>query len=185
MAATEAQEDLIECSVCARCLPSYSFYPKNKQCKQCKEDKRLAKQQGSSLALRQKLLAEQDGKCDICRHPIALTSVELRSGRCYAAVGDHCHVCVKPRGLLCSNCNTAIGLLNEDVKVLDNAIAYLTRWHALHVDCGATRSRKLPQDTKPMGRKKKVWREKKNLQEQQTKEEARDANDIAKSASVP
>lgn len=39
---------------------------------------------------------------------------------------DHCHKTGKVRGLLCSNCNTAIGLLKEDINVLKNAINYLT-----------------------------------------------------------
>jgi hypothetical protein len=38
---------------------------------------------------------------------------------------DHCHTTGKVRGLLCSNCNTAIGLLKDDIDVIASAISYL------------------------------------------------------------
>jgi hypothetical protein len=44
---------------------------------------------------------------------------------------DHCHKTGKVRGLLCSNCNRAIGLLKDDVKVLSQAIEYLKSYSGL------------------------------------------------------
>ena len=38
---------------------------------------------------------------------------------------DHNHTSGKVRGLLCSSCNTAIGLFKEDIQVISNAINYL------------------------------------------------------------
>jgi hypothetical protein len=38
---------------------------------------------------------------------------------------DHCHKTGKVRGILCNNCNTAIGALQEDVNILQNAIKYI------------------------------------------------------------
>lgn len=38
---------------------------------------------------------------------------------------DHCHDSNKVRGLLCSNCNTALGLLNEDVERMKALIQYI------------------------------------------------------------
>lgn len=38
---------------------------------------------------------------------------------------DHCHETNKVRGLLCTNCNRAIGLLKDNVQILKNAIKYL------------------------------------------------------------
>jgi len=40
-------------------------------------------------------------------------------------VVDHCHSTGKVRGLLCSNCNRGIGMLQERVDILQNAIDYL------------------------------------------------------------
>lgn len=67
-----------------------------------------------------------------------MTMLELQGGGCaicggkengrykYLAV-DHCHDSKKIRGLLCGNCNTAIGLLKDDVTVLRKAIEYLSK----------------------------------------------------------
>jgi hypothetical protein len=38
---------------------------------------------------------------------------------------DHDHKTGKVRGLLCSNCNTALGLLRENLQLFDNAVRYL------------------------------------------------------------
>ena len=40
---------------------------------------------------------------------------------------DHCHDSKKPRGLLCHNCNTALGLLREDQQRIINLSQYLER----------------------------------------------------------
>ena len=40
---------------------------------------------------------------------------------------DHCHVTGKVRGLLCCNCNRALGLLKDDPKILANLIDYLNK----------------------------------------------------------
>ena len=51
----------------------------------------------------QSLLALQDGKCAICSR-----SVLGRTGH-----ADHCHDTKKPRGLLCSGCNQAEGMIRR------------------------------------------------------------------------
>lgn len=40
---------------------------------------------------------------------------------------DHCHASGKVRGLLCSNCNTALGLVRDRIEVLERMIGYLKR----------------------------------------------------------
>lgn len=42
-----------------------------------------------------------------------------------AAHVDHCHEAGRVRGVLCFNCNSAIGKLGDDPDVLRRAIAYL------------------------------------------------------------
>ena len=62
------------------------------------------------------LFTKQGGVCAICG----------RESKKSLGV-DHEHKTGKVRGLLCSNCNTAIGQLNDDPKLLLKAIAYLTK----------------------------------------------------------
>lgn len=42
-------------------------------------------------------------------------------------VVDHCHDTGKIRGLLCHNCNRALGLLKDSVHTLESAIDYLEK----------------------------------------------------------
>ena len=39
---------------------------------------------------------------------------------------DHCHKTGKVRGVLCRQCNTGIGQLNDDPKLLQKAVRYLS-----------------------------------------------------------
>ena len=38
---------------------------------------------------------------------------------------DHCHTTNKIRGVLCNNCNTALGLVNDNRQTLQNMLQYL------------------------------------------------------------
>ena len=38
---------------------------------------------------------------------------------------DHCHNKEKIRGVLCNNCNTALGLVGDNVEILSKLIQYL------------------------------------------------------------
>ena len=40
---------------------------------------------------------------------------------------DHDHETNEPRGLLCHNCNTAIGLVGDNLETLSNLIEYLKK----------------------------------------------------------
>ena len=67
------------------------------------------------------LLIAQNGRCAICKLP------PKNNGRTSSANlhVDHCHKTGKIRGLLCTNCNTAIGLLKDSKETLCSAIKYL------------------------------------------------------------
>jgi hypothetical protein len=67
------------------------------------------------------LLGKYDGKCHVCKRPFGKKSPHV----------DHCHNSTLVRGLLCSNCNTAEGLLRTSDVVMqlykymtDNEIFY-------------------------------------------------------------
>lgn len=66
----------------------------------------------------QEILARQNGLCAVCRN--------LHVGRGSRLHVDHCHETGRVRGLLCGNCNTAIGLLKEDPALFEAAVRYLT-----------------------------------------------------------
>lgn len=60
------------------------------------------------------LFAAQDHRCAICR------------GSCGdKPCVDHCHDSGRVRGILCNNCNRALGLFADDRNRLMNAVAYL------------------------------------------------------------
>lgn len=70
------------------------------------------------------MLNAQDGCCAICGNPETAKNPVTQEPRRLAV--DHCHTTGKIRGLLCSACNTAIGLMKDDVVVLQKAIEYLS-----------------------------------------------------------
>lgn len=41
---------------------------------------------------------------------------------------DHCHTHSHIRGLLCTNCNTALGMLKDNIQALERAVDYLRRF---------------------------------------------------------
>ena len=61
------------------------------------------------------MVLSQNNMCAICNKPSDRT-LHI----------DHDHVTGKVRGLLCFNCNLGIGLLQEDLVVLNRAIEYLS-----------------------------------------------------------
>ena len=63
------------------------------------------------LAVRERM--EAGDPCEICGDTTAKMAI------------DHCHDSGKVRGLLCSNCNTALGLLKEDVERMKSMIRYI------------------------------------------------------------
>lgn len=73
----------------------------------------------------ERLKKQQDFRCAICGVVPDSVSSRLHDGFHI----DHCHVSGRVRGLLCSNCNTGIGMLKESEIVLKAAIEYLRRAH--------------------------------------------------------
>jgi hypothetical protein len=73
---------------------------------------------GISLDEYYKLVKKQNGVCAICKQ-------KQRAGRKTRLSVDHCHTTGKVRGLLCDTCNRSIGLLKDNIDVLQNAIQYL------------------------------------------------------------
>ena len=68
---------------------------------------------GITAAEADEMLAAQGGVCAVCR-------------RADPEHVDHDHVTGKVRGMLCFNCNQALGNARDDVRVLQQLIRYLT-----------------------------------------------------------
>lgn len=78
------------------------------------------------------LYRRQRGRCAICRKPgIANGTRQLkRTGSRDTLVVDHDHQTKKIRGLLCWNCNRALGQLDDSPKNFRRAAEYLEEHHA-------------------------------------------------------
>lgn len=72
----------------------------------------------------QEMLDSQQGVCSVCRKP---ETSKHRSGNVASLSVDHDHVTGKVRGLLCRNCNTALGLVSDSPKQLLALADYLQR----------------------------------------------------------
>jgi hypothetical protein len=71
-------------------------------------------------------LKKNKGVCEICGKKNK--GVDKRTGFKRRLCVDHDHRTKKIRGLLCSCCNTAIGLLAENPVLFSKVIIYLKRW---------------------------------------------------------
>lgn len=70
-----------------------------------------------------RMFIEQNGLCKICRQEE--TAVHKKTNKLRLLSIDHCHTTGRVRGLLCGDCNRAIGIMKDDIKRLESAIKYL------------------------------------------------------------
>ena len=139
------------CKKCGESKPlsEYSFKrPKNRKpglqprCKTCSlEDTRIWREKqsidrlkdlyykrtyGMSLEEFNCLLDVQHGKCKLCYRDVSVEG--LGPNR---AVVDHCHKNGQVRGILCNECNRALGYFHDNIQALENAIDYIRNEDAL------------------------------------------------------
>jgi hypothetical protein len=89
----------------------------NKDKRELIKRKSSLKEYGITIEDYDRMFSEQNGKCHICNGV---------SKRKYLSV-DHCHTSNKVRGLLCESCNVGLGMFNDNVAFLKNAIEYLEK----------------------------------------------------------
>lgn len=77
----------------------------------------MKKKYGLTLEDFDRMVADQDSKCAICR--------SVFDGRPHV---DHCHSTGGMRELLCSRCNLAIGQFEDDPDLLRSAAGYVEFW---------------------------------------------------------
>ena len=77
----------------------------------------LKKAYGITLERYSQILSTQNNSCAICKkHKDNFTK---------SLAVDHCHLTGKVRGLLCTNCNRALGNLKDSIDSAINAVTYL------------------------------------------------------------
>ena len=87
-------------------------------------DKELRKNFGISLDDYLAKLDDQFGVCAVCERP----ETAVRNSRKLWLAVDHNHTTNAVRGLLCTNCNVAVGMLCDDPSLLRRAADYLDRY---------------------------------------------------------
>ena len=90
-----------------------------RMCRLCTKQERRSRLYGLSQQQFDARVQEQGGKCAICRKTFtAAQQTHI----------DHDHKTLQVRGILCSRCNLALGLLDDDLARLRAAVDYLDRY---------------------------------------------------------
>ncbi len=126
-----AEKDCLQCKQKMLCLMIKIRQGESKFCsKQCYEDYRksikiddkllnknsqLKNKYKITLEQYNELVIQQNNLCLICKSPPGKKQLFI----------DHCHISGKVRGLLCSNCNTGLGMFKDDPNLMAVAIKYL------------------------------------------------------------
>ena len=115
-----------QCSLCKGYKPIYDFNNQTKAvdgkmayCRDCQKIDKAKRRY--NISEKEYLNLMEIKNCEICGIKLTSEFTPLRSKR----VIDHNHASGKLRGVLCSHCNTGIGLLMENKEILINAIRYL------------------------------------------------------------
>lgn len=125
---------------CGRCLKKLgqTEFGNSSWCKQChrdyaknhhidnwkyRRDRQLQRRFGITQKEYDQMYADQDGRCFICR--LSETKIDSRTGKAQNLCVDHSHETGKVRKLLCNRCNTALGLMEENVELYKQHLSYI------------------------------------------------------------
>ncbi|MGE6697451.1 endonuclease VII domain-containing protein [Hyphomonas sp. NPDC076900] len=118
--------DTRTCNTCGteKLLTKDNFYWRSdnqtfrRECKTCFQEAVLKRRLQVDFKFYHEALSRQNHCCAIC-------GSKLNSSRYTKFAIDHCHRSGKVRGLLCTHCNTGIGLFKESPERLSAALRYL------------------------------------------------------------
>lgn len=122
---TVGNAQVLKCCTCGKTgVASEHFYRQKIRkagfaglCKECQlsanRNNKFLRRYGMTIEQREEVLKNSGGKCAICLGDIKRFHV------------DHCHSTGKVRGVLCGNCNMALGLFRDSQESLSRAIDYL------------------------------------------------------------
>ena len=118
------------CTRCLQELPNDQFHKRTMRggkvglqpkCKKCSTEVRRQYYKPHEYMRRKFNLSDEqyaafmeNDNCQVCGQ-------DITSKKCI----DHCHITEKIRGVLCNNCNTALGLVEDNVQILSKLIQYL------------------------------------------------------------
>lgn len=127
------------CSTCRTTKPTAEFH-KNKstsnglqtECRLCQNARSQTRYHGMSVEEYGNTLARQKGCCAICGVSAGVKRLHIDHDHAVQCQCDRSSCTICRRGLLCGNCNTAIGMLKDDTQIMTNAIAYIERWRNTH-----------------------------------------------------
>ena len=118
---------------CRYCTKTYSS-PDGRQYYCSDECSRIAKSlrqayrlYGITMEEYRAIWLRQNGTCAICRKP-------ERTARNRLLTVDHDHVAGHVRGLLCSQCTRALGLLNDDPETIEAAAEYVRKGRQMRLE---------------------------------------------------
>lgn len=117
-------KDTKVCRLCGVEKPISEFYFRKdsghyrSECKECFSKLSSFRDTGWTPEKYEEAYIKQNGRCAIC-------GCKLNSSRYTRFAGDHDHRTGKLRGLLCTNCNTALGLFKDSIERLEMAKRYL------------------------------------------------------------
>ena len=123
---TMHERNVRACRLCGIERPTSEFYARKdtgalrSECKECLRFKTSFRSTGWTREAYEAAFVKQHGQCAVCL-------CTLNSSRYTRLAGDHCHKTGKLRGLLCTQCNTAIGLMKDSPTRLRAAVEYLER----------------------------------------------------------
>ena len=118
------------CTSCKKELAEYCFHKRTyssgsiglqSKCKECSSKKRATYYRPHDYMRRKFNLSESEYEELIKHNNCQVCGRDISNKKCI----DHCHSKEKIRGVLCNNCNTALGLVNDDVQILSKLIQYL------------------------------------------------------------
>lgn len=110
-----------KCRKCHNKKSSAAYFKRKETNPTYTKERKLKSKYNITLNEYNVLLTYQNNVCAICFLP---ETNKNQYGKPSLSV-DHCHTTGKVRGLLCSNCNTAIGLLRDNPLAAFNASKYL------------------------------------------------------------
>lgn len=111
------------CSICKQELPLDHFAANKRsvdgfdhRCGYCHKSSAQVRLYGITLAQKEGMLAAQGGVCSIC-------GTDSPGPKGWHT--DHCHTSLKVRGVLCDNCNRALGFAKDNPTILRTMAAYI------------------------------------------------------------